>query len=70
MTKADISGGTQSNHIEHIVVMAWQHCERFKPANECATQAEKNVFFGDLKVTLEIAQNYVEFNAPETEDAI
>ena len=52
LTKANISGGTQDSLVEHIVVIAWQHCERFKPANECTTQVEKDSIFGDLKVTL------------------
>ena len=37
LTKAAISGGTQDANVENIVVIAWQHCERFKPASECAS---------------------------------
>ena len=70
LTKAYISGGTEDDKIEHIVVMTWQHCERFKPAIECADEDEKKAFFDDIKVTLEIAENYVQFNEPETEAAI
>ena len=50
--------------------MTWQHCERFKPKSECADDDEKKAFFDDIKVTLEIAENYVQFNEPETEAAI
>ena len=45
LTKANISGGTEYNHTEHVVIMSWQHCERFKPANECANKEDKKRFF-------------------------
>lgn len=50
--------------------MMWQHCERFKPVEECATPEEKAKFFGDLKVTLLVAQSFIKFNEPDTEKAI
>ena len=55
LTKANISGGTENEHTEHVVIMTWQHCERFKPAEQCASKEEKEKFFDDIKVTLEIA---------------
>ena len=38
MSKAKVSGGTLDTNTEHIVIVQWQHCEKFKPSSECATE--------------------------------
>ena len=70
LNDAELSGGTVNQNVEHIVVIEWQHCEKFKPASECATAEEKAEFFHDIKVKLEIVENYIDFDQPDTMDAI
>ena len=66
MSNAKVSGGTLDSMTEHIIVMQWQHCEKFKPSSQCATANEKKAFFDDIRVTLSIAENYIMFNEPDT----
>ena len=51
-------------------MIQWQHCETFKPDGPCATTEEKDYFFNDIVVTLEIGENYVKFDEVETENSI
>lgn len=53
-----------------MVGIEWQHCEKFKPANECATALEKEEFFKNIRVRLEMVENYINFAERDTEDAI
>ena len=66
LNKAKVSGGTLDQNNEHIIVIAWEHCEKFKPSNECATTKEKSDFFANIKVSLAIVENYIEFHEPDT----
>ena len=66
LTHAKLSGGTLHKSEENIVGIEWQHCEKFKPASECATAEEKKEFFHDIKVKLEMVENYIDFDQPET----
>ena len=38
LSGANISGGTLDGMIEHMVVIEFQHCHKFKPVSECATK--------------------------------
>ena len=54
LTKANVG---QEGQQEQIVVLAWQHCQQFKPREECATSEEKEEFFCNnrIKVSLSFA---------------
>ena len=52
------------------MVIQWQHCERFRPKEDCAPKDKKDAFFDDLKVTLGVGENFIKFDEPDTEKAI
>ena len=65
LSNADLSGGTESGLTEHIVIIQFQHCRKYRAEKECATTDEFNSLFQDTKITLEMWHNYATFGNAE-----
>ena len=54
LSNANVSGGTRDGDTEHIVVIQWQHCRKFKPSYQCASKSEFQREMKDVKLELEV----------------
>ena len=69
-TNSYVSGGTTSGQTEHMVIIGWQTCDKYNASYDCAGNFELLSFLNNVKITLEVAENYIDFSEEETDDAI
>lgn len=67
LSNADISGGTRDGDKEHIIIIQWQHCTKFRPSWQCASKRDFERELSDVKLELEVFNRYARFGAVETE---
>ena len=53
-SNAHISGGTIEGLTEHIVVISWQDCKKYRPNGPCASNEEIQEFYDHLVVTIDV----------------
>ena len=73
LKESHVSGGTLDDKEEHLIIVRWQHCEELReedPSLICATGTEKTNFFDNVKIQLEIGNNYIDYKEVETDKAI
>lgn len=67
LSNAVISGGTRDGDTEHIIIVQWQNCDKFKPSWQCASKTEFETELEDVKLELEVFNKYAMFGAVETD---
>jgi len=67
LSNAVISGGTRDGDTEHIIIVQWQHCNKFRPSRFCASKSEFERELADVKLELEVFNKYAKFANVETE---
>ena len=59
LSNGHLSGGTMDGNTEHVIVIEFQHCSKYRPKNQCHSKKKFEEDLADVKLTLEIYNNFV-----------